>query len=38
VIATLYSLYQKGSLAGDKVEAAIKRLGVDPEKSFPFYL
>jgi pyruvate dehydrogenase E1 component len=38
VIATLFALYQKGSLAGDTVEAAIKKLGVDPEKSFPFYL
>jgi len=38
VIATLYALYHKGSLAGDKVEEAIKKLGVDPEKSFPFYL
>jgi pyruvate dehydrogenase E1 component len=37
-IATMYALYQKGSLAGEKVEAVIKRLGVDPEKSFPFYL
>jgi pyruvate dehydrogenase E1 component len=38
VIATLFALYQKGSLAGDSVEAAIKRLGVDPEKQFPFHL
>jgi pyruvate dehydrogenase E1 component len=38
VIATLFALYQKGSLAGDTVEAAMKKLGVDPEKSFPFYL
>ncbi|MGE5301954.1 MAG: pyruvate dehydrogenase (acetyl-transferring), homodimeric type [Alphaproteobacteria bacterium] len=38
VIATLFALYQKGSLAGETVEAAIKRLGVDPEKQFPFYL
>jgi pyruvate dehydrogenase E1 component len=38
VIATLYALYQKGVLAGGKVEEAIKKLGVDPEKSHPFYL
>lgn len=38
VIATLSALYQKGSLAGETVEAAIKKLGIDPEKSFPFYL
>jgi pyruvate dehydrogenase E1 component len=38
VIATLFALYQKGSLAGETVEAAIKRLGVDPEKQFPFHL
>jgi pyruvate dehydrogenase E1 component len=38
VIATLWTLYQKGLLAGDTVEGAIKKLGVDPEKSSPFYL
>jgi pyruvate dehydrogenase E1 component len=38
VIATLFALYQKGSLAGETVEAAIKRLGVDPDKPFPFHL
>jgi pyruvate dehydrogenase E1 component len=38
VIATLYALYEKGTLAGVKVEEAIKKLGVDPEKSHPFYL
>ncbi len=37
-IATLYALYQKGSLPAQSVDDAIKRLGVDPEKSFPFYL
>jgi len=36
-IATLYALYQKGSLPAQSVEEAIKSLGVDPEKSFPFY-
>jgi pyruvate dehydrogenase E1 component len=38
VIATLYALYERGTLAGGKVEEAIKKLGVDPEKSHPFYL
>jgi pyruvate dehydrogenase E1 component len=38
VIAVLYALYQKGSLASEAVESAIKKLGVDPEKPFPFYL
>jgi pyruvate dehydrogenase E1 component len=38
VIATLYALYQKGSLASETVDAAIRKLGVDPEKPFPFYL
>ena len=38
VIAALYALYEKGALAGGKVEEAIKKLGVDPEKSHPFYL
>ncbi|HYT54396.1 MAG TPA: pyruvate dehydrogenase (acetyl-transferring), homodimeric type [Verrucomicrobiae bacterium] len=37
-IATLYALYQKGSLPAQTVEDAIKKLDVDPEKSFPFYL
>ena len=38
VIAALYALYEKGALAGGKVEEAIRKLGVDPEKSHPFYL
>ena len=38
VIATLYALYEKGALAGGKVEEALKRLEIDPEKSHPFYL
>ena len=37
-VATLYALYQKGLLPAQSVEAAIKKLGIDPEKSFPFYL
>jgi pyruvate dehydrogenase E1 component len=37
-IATLYALYQKGLLPAQSVEEAIKLLGVDSEKSFPFYL
>jgi pyruvate dehydrogenase E1 component len=38
VIATLYALYQKGSLPAQAVDAAIKKLDVNPDKSFPFYL
>ena len=37
-VATLYALYQKGLLAAHRVEDAIKTLGIDPEKPFPFYL
>ena len=37
-VATLYALYQKGLLPAQSVEEAIKKLGIDPEKSFPFYL
>jgi pyruvate dehydrogenase E1 component len=38
VVATLYALYQKGSLAAQTVEDAIKKLAIDPEKAFPYYL
>jgi pyruvate dehydrogenase E1 component len=37
VIATLFALYEKGSLPGETVESAIRSLGVDPEKQFPLY-
>ena len=37
-VATLYALYQKGLLPAQSVEAAIKKLGIDPEKPSPFYL
>jgi pyruvate dehydrogenase E1 component len=37
-VATLYALYQKGLLPAQSVEAALKKLEIDPEKSFPFYL
>jgi pyruvate dehydrogenase E1 component len=37
-VATLYALYQKGLLPAQTVEAALKKLGIDPEKSSPFYL
>ncbi|HEU4340342.1 MAG TPA: pyruvate dehydrogenase (acetyl-transferring), homodimeric type [Candidatus Binatia bacterium] len=37
-VATLYALHQKGLLPAQIVEDAIKRLGVEPEKPFPFYL
>ncbi len=36
VIATLYALFQKGQVDAAVVDKAIKDLGVDPEKSFPF--
>jgi hypothetical protein len=38
VIATLYALYQKGLLPAQAVDAAIKKLDVNPDKSFPVYL
>jgi pyruvate dehydrogenase E1 component len=38
VIATLYALYQKGALPAQTVDAAIKKLAINPEKPFPFYL
>jgi pyruvate dehydrogenase E1 component len=37
-VATLYALYQKGLLPAQTVEAAIQKLEIDPEKSFPFFL
>ena len=37
-VATLYALYQKGLLPAQTVEAAIQKLGINPEKSFPFFL
>jgi pyruvate dehydrogenase E1 component len=38
VVATLSVLYQKGSLPGESVQAAINNLGINPEKPFPFSL
>jgi pyruvate dehydrogenase E1 component len=37
-VATLFALYQKGALAAQNVADAIKKLGIDAEKSSPFYL
>ncbi len=37
-VATLYALYQKGSLPAHTVEDAIQKLAIDPEKAFPQYL
>src|SRR4029453_15261868 len=37
-VATLYALHQKEAFPANVVEEAIKKLGVDPEKPFPFYL
>ena len=36
-LATLYALHQKEAFPARVVEAAIRTLGIDPEKSFPFY-
>ena len=36
-LATLYALHQKEAFPAQVVEAAIRTLGIDPEKSFPFY-
>ena len=38
VVATLYALYQKGALPAQAVDAAIKKLAIDPEKAFPQFL
>ena len=35
VIATLYALAEKGEISYDKVDVAIKVLGVDPDKEAP---
>ena len=35
IIATLYSLKEKGEMSGKTVSKAIQELGVDPEKAFP---
>jgi pyruvate dehydrogenase E1 component len=37
-LATLYALHQKEAFPARVVEAAIRKLGIDPEKPFPFYL
>ena len=37
VLATLYALNQKEAFPAKVVEDAIRKLGIDPEKSFPFY-
>jgi pyruvate dehydrogenase E1 component len=37
-LATLYALHQKEAFPARVVEEAIRKLGIDPEKSFPFYL
>ncbi|MBI2997601.1 MAG: pyruvate dehydrogenase (acetyl-transferring), homodimeric type [Deltaproteobacteria bacterium] len=38
VIATLYALSEKGALEKKLVEKAIKDLGVDPEKAYPYWV
>jgi len=37
-IAALYALHQKEAFPAEVVQEAIRKLGVDPDKSFPFYL
>jgi pyruvate dehydrogenase E1 component len=37
-VATLYALYQQGTLPAQTVDAAIKKLAIHPDKPFPFYL
>ncbi|MSP39377.1 MAG: pyruvate dehydrogenase (acetyl-transferring), homodimeric type [Deltaproteobacteria bacterium] len=37
-IATLYALHQKEAFPAQVVQDAIRKLGVDPEKPFPFYV
>jgi len=37
-IAALYALHQKEAFPAEVVKKAIKRLAVDPDKPFPFYL
>jgi pyruvate dehydrogenase complex dehydrogenase (E1) component len=37
-IATLYALYQQGTLPAQTVDAAIKKLDIHPDKPFPFYI
>jgi pyruvate dehydrogenase E1 component len=37
-IATLYALHQKEAFPAQVVEHAIKKLGIDPDKPFPFHL
>ena len=36
-VAALYALHQKEAFPAKVVEEAIRKLGIDPEKSFPFY-
>ena len=36
-VATLYALHQKEAFPAKVVEEAIRKLGIDPEKPFPFY-
>ncbi|MGH7817031.1 MAG: transketolase-like TK C-terminal-containing protein, partial [Candidatus Binatia bacterium] len=37
-IATLYALHQKEAFPAQVVDEAIKKLGIDPDKPFPFHL
>jgi len=37
-VATLYALHQKEAFPAQVVQEAIRKLGIDPDKPFPFYL
>ena len=37
-LATLYALHQKEAFPAEVVDQALKKLGIDPDKRFPFYL
>ena len=37
-VATLYALHQKEAFPAQVVDEAIKKLGIDPDKPFPFHL
>jgi pyruvate dehydrogenase E1 component len=37
-LATLYALHQKEAFPAEVVDQALRKLGIDPDKRFPFYL
>ena len=38
VLAALYALHKKGEVEAGVVQAAIKDLGIDPEKTYPAFV